>query len=74
MAGVDRKRGHFFFSFYSHTCGIWKFPHWGVESELQLPANTAATATATPDPLCICNLRCSSWQSQILNLLSGARD
>ena len=27
----------FLFSFYSHTCGIWKFPGLGAESELPQP-------------------------------------
>ena len=40
----------------------------GVESEQQPPAYT--TATATPDPSCICNLHYSSQQYQILHLLS----
>ena len=44
----------------------------GVESELQVPAYTAATAT--PDPNCICNLHHSSQQPQILNPLSETRD
>ena len=44
----------------------------GVESELQLPAYT--TATAMPDTSCVCDLHHSSWQLQILNLLSKARD
>ena len=44
----------------------------GVKLELQLP--TCATATATGDLSCVCNLRCSSWQHQILNLLSKAQD
>ena len=43
----------------------------GVESELQLPAYVTATA---PDPHRICDLRHSSWQHQILNPLSEARD
>ena len=38
-----------------------------VESPLELPAY--ATATATPDPSCICNLCHSSWQRQILDPL-----
>ena len=38
----------FFFSFWGHTCGIWKFPDiWN------------STATATLDPSCICDLHCS---------------
>ena len=44
----------------------------GFESELQLPAYT--TATATSDPSCICDLHHSSWQCQIINPLSEARD
>ena len=47
-------------------------PRLGVELELQLLAY--ATATAMPDLSCICKLRCSSWQLQILNPLSEARD
>ena len=45
-------------------------PSLGAESELQLPA----TATATGDLTCICNLHHSSWQFWILNPLSEARD
>ena len=44
----------------------------GDRMELQVPAYT--TATATPDPSHICNLHHSSWQRQILNALSKARD
>ena len=44
----------------------------GVESELWLL--TSATAKATRDPSHICNLYHSSWQRQILNPLSEARD
>ena len=33
-----------------------------------------ATATARPDPSCVCNLHHSSWQCWILNPLSKARD
>ena len=46
-------------------------PRPGVEWELQLPSY--ATATATPDLNQICDPRWSSWQYQILNLLSKAR-
>ena len=49
-----------------------KVPRLGIELELYLQAYT--TATATPDPSRVCNLHCSSWQHQILNLLSKARD
>ena len=47
-------------------------PRLGVKLELQPPACT--TATATPDPSCICNLYHSSRQCWILNALSGVRD
>ena len=41
-------------------------PRLGLQSELQLPAYTAATASL--------DLSHSSWQHQILNPLSEARD
>ena len=44
----------------------------GVESELELPAYAAVTATTSPS--CICDLHHSSWQCQIVNSLSEARD
>ena len=44
----------------------------GVESELQLPAYTAATATL--DLGRICDLHHSSWQHWTLNPLSEVRD
>jgi len=40
-------------------------PRLGVESELHLQATT--TATATPDPRCICNLHHSSGRHGVLN-------
>jgi len=47
-------------------------PRLGVELELQLPAYT--TATATLDLSHVCDLYHSSWQCQILNPLSKARN
>ena len=47
-------------------------PRLGVESELQPPVYT--TATATPDPSCVCDLYHSSPQCRIPNPLSQARD
>ena len=47
-------------------------PRIRVYSELQLLAY--ATATATPDLNCICDLHHSSQQHPILNGLSQARD
>jgi len=46
----------FFFSFSGPTCGIWKeLPELGVRLELRLLAYS--TATAMPDPSCICGLQ-----------------
>ena len=53
-------------SFYSHTCGMWKFLRPGVESELQL------WVYITPYLSHICDLLCSLWQSQILNPVNEA--
>jgi len=47
-------------------------PRLGVQSELQ--PRTYARATATPDASPDCDLHRSSWQCQILNPLSKARD
>ena len=61
----------FFFSLFflrPHLPHV-EVPRLGVESELQLPAY--ATATATQDPSCICDLCCSQWQRQILKPIVG---
>ena len=47
-------------------------PRLGLESELQLPTYT--TATAMLDLSHVCNLHHSSWQHWIFNTLSEARD
>ena len=47
-------------------------PRLVVKLELQLPAYV--TATATPDLSYICDLHHSSWQRQIPDPLSEARD
>ena len=47
-----------------------EIPRWGVKLELL----ACATATATPDLSCICNLCHSLWQHWILNPLNKARD
>ena len=53
-------------------------PRLGVELELLLPAYTTTTATqdstATQDLSLVCALHHSSWQHQIPNPLSKARD
>ena len=47
-------------------------PRLGVKLEVQ--PQGFATATAMPDPSSMGNLHRSSWQRQILNPLSEARD
>ena len=62
----------FFFALLRLYLQHMEVPGLWVKSELQLPAYT--TATAMPDPSCICKLHHSLWQCQILNPLSKARD
>ena len=71
----------FLFSFLSffgflglHLWQRMNIPRLGVELELQPPAYTTATATATPLPSHICNLHYGSQQCWILNPLSEARE
>ena len=65
-----------FFSFLLSFLGLrpWhmEVPRLGVESKLQVPANT--TATAMRDLSCVCDLHHSSQQCWILNPLSKARN
>ena len=49
-----------------------EIPRLGIKSELQLLAYT--TATAMPDPSCICNPPCNLVHHWIINPLSEARD
>ena len=62
----------FVFCFLGPHSWHMEVPRLGVELELQLLAS--ATATATQDLSYICNLRQSSWQCQIPDPLSKARD
>ena len=62
----------FFFFFLGLHLQHMEVPRPEVKSELQLPAY--ATATAMPDPSCVCDLHHSSWQPWILNPLSKAKD
>ena len=62
----------FFFFFLGSYPQHMEVPRLDVQSELQLPPCT--TATATPDLSWICNLRHSSQQCRILNPLRGTRD
>ena len=54
------------------TPAAYEIPRLGVESELQLPSYT--TATATSNLSTTWDLCCSVWQHWILNPLSEARD
>ena len=65
------ERGEFFFFFLLHPRHM-EVPRLGVNLELQLPAY--ATATTMQDPSHICDLHHSSWQCQITDPLSKARD
>ena len=58
----------FFIFFQGCTLSIMEVSGIGVKLEVQL------LATATPDPSRVCNLHHSSWQYQIFNPLSEARD
>ena len=66
----------FFFFFFGLLLGPYlqhmEVPRLGVESELQLPAYTIATAIS--DPSHVCDLHHTPQQHQILNSLSEARD
>ena len=71
---VTVKPFFFFFPFFLLWLHPWHMedPRLGVETELQLPAYT--TATAMPGLSLVCGLHHSSWQCRILNPLSQARD
>ena len=64
----------FFLSLFVLGPHLWymEIPSLGVESELQLPACT--TATAMQEPSRVCDPHHSSCQRQILKPPSGARD
>ena len=60
----DLLRVFFFFFLRLHLQHL-EVPRLGAESELQLPAYS--TATAMPNPSCICDLHCGLQQCRILN-------
>ena len=66
----------FFWSFVLLGLQLWhmEVPRLGVQSEMQLPSSTTATAIAMRDRSRFCDLHHSSRQCQILNPLSKARD
>ena len=61
-----------FFCFLGPYLQHTKVPRFGVSWQLQLLAT--ATATAMPDPSCMCDLHHSSQQCRILRPLREARD
>ena len=71
---VGRSIFLFFFFFCFLRLNLWHMEVLGPGVELELQLLTYPTATAVPDPSCICDLCRSLWQCQILNPLSGARD
>ena len=82
--GVVLGKDSFFFIFFFLSFFLFFFfcllrdprhkevPRLGVESELLPPVYTIATTMQ--DPSHVCNLHHSSWQCQILNPWSKARD
>ena len=62
----------FLFCFLGPHLQHVEVPRLGVKSELQLPADTPATATQ--DPSHVCDLHHSLWQCRILNPPSEAKD
>ena len=62
----------FFFFLFTAAPAAYEVPRLGVDLELELLADT--TATAMPDLNHLCDLCCSSWQRQILNPPNEARD
>ena len=68
---MDTSRILFFFLF--RAAGVaCEVPRLGFKLELQLLAYT--TAKGTGDPSSVCDVHHGSWQRQILNPLSEARD
>ena len=79
IAGSYSNSGFNSFFFFLSFCYFFgplprhmEVPRLGVQSELQPPAYTRATATR--DPSRVCNLHHSSRQRRILNPLSKGRD
>ena len=77
IPGHQNIKRSFLFSFYLFIFVFLGLHPWHMEAprlrvgmELKLPAY----ATATPDPSRVCDLHHSSWQRQILNLLSEAKE
>ena len=66
----------FYFILFIYFCRAAPVAYGSSQARGQIRAVAAGytTATAMPDLSCICDLCCSSRQSQILNPLKGARD
>ena len=78
VSAPEHTRAHCMLIFGLRFCFLelhpWhvEVPRLGVEGELQLQAYARATATWNPSR--VCDRHHSSWQRQILNPLSKARD
>ena len=76
MGSCDMHSLNCFFFFFFRFLGLHsqhvEVPRLGVELELLLPAH--AIVTATWDPSHVCDRHHNSWQCQIPNSLSEARD
>ena len=70
--GEDLNRQNFIYLFLGPRLWHVEAPRLGIELELHLLAYT--TATAMPDLSHVCGLHHNSWQCQILNPVSKARD
>ena len=71
---IPQLQSLFLFLFFFLGPSPWhmEVPRLGDKAKLQLLASTKATTTQ--DPNLICDLYHSSWQCQIPNPMSGARD
>ena len=64
----------FFFSLWGHRCDIWNFPGLGSNQNIGATAASLCHSHGNRDLSHIWDLHHSSWQCQILNSLSKARD
>ena len=63
-----------FFSFFIFRAVPTAYGSSRLAVELELQLLAYVTATATPDPSCICDLHCSLGQCPVINPLNEARD
>ena len=74
-AGPGHAEGSRFYSFFFFLrAAPTAFGISQARGRIRATAASLPTATAMPDPSCVCDLHHRSWQHQIFNLLSKARD